>query len=99
MIYQRLLTLCLALSTAGFLSGFELPIPDEWAKRDTECEIIISEPNADSDFRIPWNRGNEEITVIPVPDASAGNEHSLVIVPAYSSPLSSVSIDVEEGLS
>lgn len=99
MIYQRLLTLCLALSTAGFLSGFELPIPDEWAKRNTECEIIISEPNVDSDFRIPWNRGDEEMTVIPIPDASAGNEHSLVIVSAYSSPLSSVNFDVEEGLS
>lgn len=99
MIYQRLLTLCLALSTAGFLSGFELPIPDEWAKRDTECEIIISEPHVDSGFLIPWNRRAEDITVLPIPDASAGNEHSLVIVPAYSSPLSFVSIDVEEGLS
>lgn len=99
MIYQRLLTLCLALSTVGFLSGFELPIPDEWAKRDTECEIIISDSNVDSDFRIPWNRGDEEMMVIPIPDTSGGNEHSLVIVPAYSSPLSSVSIDVEEGLS
>lgn len=99
MIYQRLLTLCLALSTAGFLSGFDLPIPDEWAKRDTECEIIISEPNVDSGFLIPWNRRDEDITVLPIPEASSDNEHSLVIFPAYSSPLSSVSIDVKEGLS
>ena len=96
MIYQRLLTLCLALSTAGFLSGFELPVPDEWAKRDMECEIIISEPNADSDFLIPWNRRNEEITVIPIPDVSASSDNSLVIVPVYSSFPSSIGIDVEE---
>lgn len=85
MIYQRLLTLCLALSTAGFLSGFELPVPDEWAKRDTGCEIIISEPNADSDFLIPWNRRNEEITVIPIPDVSASIDNSLVVIPIYMS--------------
>ena len=96
MIYQRFLALCLALSTAGLLSGFELPVPDEWAKRDTGCEIIISEPNVDSGFLIPWDRKDEEITVIPIPDASASSDNSLVIVPVYSSFPSSISIDVEE---
>ena len=85
MIYQRLLTLCLALPTVGLLSGFELPVPDEWAKRDMKCEIIISEPNADSDFLIPWNRRNEEITVIPIPDVSASSDNSLVVIPIYMS--------------
>lgn len=96
MIYQRFLALCLALSTSGLLSGFELPVPDEWAKRDMGCEIIISEPNVDSGFLIPWNRRDEEITVIPIPDASASSDNSLVIVPVYSSFPSSISIDVEE---
>lgn len=85
MIFQRFLALCLALPTVGLLSGFELPIPDEWAKRDMECEIIISEPNADSDFLIPWNRRNEEITVIPIPDVSASSDNSLVVIPIYMS--------------
>lgn len=85
MIFQRFLALCLALPTVGLLSGFELPVPDEWAKRDMECEIIISEPNADSDFLIPWNRRNEEITVIPIPDVSASSDNSLVVIPIYMS--------------
>ncbi len=96
MIYQRFLALCLALSTAGLLIGFELPVPDEWAKHDTGCEIIISEPNVDSGFMIPWDRRDEEITVIPIPDASASSDNSLVIVPVYSSFPSSIGIDVEE---
>lgn len=81
MIYQKLLALCLALSTGGLLWEFILPIPDEWVNRDTGCEIIIQDSNTYPDFLIPWDSEDEKITAIPIPDMDTSSDNSLDNIP------------------
>ena len=81
MIYQKLLALCLALSTGGLLGEFILPFPDEWVNRNTGCNVIISVTNVNPDFLIPWNSKDEEITVIPIRDITTNGDNPLVVIP------------------
>lgn len=66
-------------SLKGFLSGFELVIPEEWAKMDSEFDITIDSQKQDPGVLIPWGKKDNTPSIIPIPDdTKAGNDITIV---------------------
>lgn len=76
---KALFASCLLLVSC-LLCGFGLPIPDEWAERDTEFDISISAPDQDPGFTIPWQENEDAPVIIPIPDTT-GADDDITIVP------------------